>query len=85
MVDEIMYIEGMKNYIKIYTVNGMLITKNFMAAVEAMLPEEYFIRVHRSFMVSKSKIRSLSTDIIAINDVEIPIGKLFKQNVMKLL
>jgi len=85
MLDEIVYIEGMKNYVKIFTANGMVITKNSMAAIEAMLPEAAFIRTHRSYIVSKSKIRSYTGELIGIGNAEIPIGKLFKNNVMKLL
>jgi two-component system LytT family response regulator len=85
MLDEIVYIEGMKNYIKIVTAGGTVITKNSMAAIEAMLPETAFIRTHRSYIVSRSKIRSYTGELIEIGNTEIPIGKLFKNNVMKLL
>ncbi|GGB02690.1 LytR/AlgR family response regulator transcription factor [Puia dinghuensis] len=85
MLDEIIYIEGMKNYIRIITDKGAIITKNSMAAVEAMLPEAAFIRTHRSYIVSRSKIRSFTGEVIGIGSTEIPIGKLFKNNVMKAL
>jgi two-component system LytT family response regulator len=85
MLDEICYIEGMKNYIKIVTATGTVITKNSMAAIEAMLPETAFIRTHRSYIVSRSKIRTYTGEWLEIGNAEIPIGKLFKNNVMKLL
>ena len=85
MLSEIVFIEGMKNYVKIITTKGLVITKNSMAAIEAMLPESAFIRIHRSYIVSTSKIKSFTGEMIGIGDTEIPIGKLFKQNVMKLL
>jgi two-component system LytT family response regulator len=85
LLGEIVYIEGMKNYVKIITVGGTVITKNSMAAIEAMLPEAAFIRVHRSYIVSKSKVRSFTGEMIGIGKVEIPIGKLFKNNVMRSL
>jgi DNA-binding LytR/AlgR family response regulator len=85
LLGEIVYVEGMKNYVKIITVGGTVITKNSMAAIEAMLPEAAFIRVHRSYIVSKSKIRSFTGESIGIGKVEIPIGKLFKNSVMKAL
>jgi two-component system, LytTR family, response regulator len=85
MLDDIVYIEGMKNYIKIISSKGVIITKNSMAAIEAMLPESAFLRIHRSYIVSKSKIRSFTGELIAVGNAEIPIGKLYKQNVMKLL
>jgi two-component system LytT family response regulator len=83
MLEDIVYIEGMKNYIKIITAKGLIITKHSMAAIEAMLPESAFLRIHRSYIVSKSKIRSFTGEWIAVGDAEIPIGKLYKNNVMK--
>jgi DNA-binding LytR/AlgR family response regulator len=85
MIDDIIYIEGMKNYIKIITEKGVIITKNSMAAAEAMLPNEAFIRVHRSYIVLKSKIRSFNNETIEVGETELPIGKLFKNEVMKFL
>ncbi|HVX52790.1 MAG TPA: LytTR family DNA-binding domain-containing protein [Chitinophagaceae bacterium] len=85
MLDDILYVEGMKNYIKIFTVPGVVITKTSMNAIEAMLPAELFIRVHRSYIVSKHKIKSVTGDTVELNNIEIPIGKLFKNNVAKLL
>jgi two-component system LytT family response regulator len=85
MLDDIVYIEGMKNYVKIITGKTTIITKNSMAAVEAMLPESAFIRTHRSYIVSKSKIKSFTGELIDVGPVEIPIGKLFKNQVMRSL
>ena len=85
MQNDILYVEGMGNYVKIFTENGIVITKNSMTAVEAMLPEDSFIRTHRSFIVSKSKIKSFSNEVVGIGKIEIPIGKLFRNNVIKLL
>lgn len=85
MQDDILYVEGMGNYVKIFTDNGIVITKNSMTAVEAMLPDDSFIRTHRSFIVSKSKIKSFNNEVVEIGKVQIPIGKLFKNNVIKLL
>jgi len=85
MVNDILYVEGMGNYVKIFTGGGMIITKNSMTTVETMLPEAFFLRVHRSFIVSKTKIGSFSGEVISIGKIEIPIGKLYKNGVIKLL
>ena len=85
ILSDILYIESMKDYIKIVTANGPLITKQSMASVEAMLPESHFIRTHRSFIVSLLKIKSFTHEIIEIDKTEIPIGKLFRNGVMKVL
>ena len=85
MLSDILYIESMKDYVKIVTAEGVLITKQSMTSVEAMLPENHFIRTHRSFIVSLPKIKSFTHELIEIEKTEIPIGKLFRNNVMKML
>lgn len=83
MLQDILYIESMKDYIKVFTINGTIITKQSISSVEAMLPEKEFIRTHRSFIVSTSKIKSFTSELIEIDKIEIPIGKLFRNEVMR--
>jgi DNA-binding LytR/AlgR family response regulator len=85
MLTDILYVEGMGNYVKIFTANGTVITKNSMTTIETMLPEGAFIRTHRSFIVSKSRIASFNNEVVTIGKTEIPIGKLFKNSVIKML
>jgi two-component system, LytTR family, response regulator len=85
MLDDILYIESMKDYIKIVTRNGVVITKQSISSVEAMLPEKQFVRVHRSYIVSLNKIKSFTNELMEIEKTEIPIGKLYRNEVMKML
>lgn len=85
MLRDILYIESMKDYIKVVTTGGAIITKQSITSVEEMLPEHSFIRTHRSFIVSLPRIRSYTNEIIEIDKTEIPIGKLFRNNVLKVL
>lgn len=85
MLDDILYIESMKDYIKVVTTKGVIITKQSISSVEEMLPEDLFLRTHRSFIVALPKIRSYTSELIEIEKVEIPIGKLFRNGVMKVL
>jgi DNA-binding LytR/AlgR family response regulator len=85
MLEDILYIESMKDYVKVFTKNGMIITKQSISSVEAMLPEKEFIRTHRSFIVSIRHIKSFTSELIEIHDAEVPIGKLFRNEVMKTL
>lgn len=85
ILEDIIYVEGMKNYVKIITKTGTVITKHSMAAIEAMLPPSSFLRIHRSYIVSQSKISAFTGDSITIGKTELPIGKLFKNNVMQTL
>jgi len=85
MLHDILYIESMKDYIKVFTRNNTLVTKQSISSVEEMLPEKDFIRVHRSFIVSLQKIRTFTSELIEIDSSEIPIGKFYRQGVLKML
>lgn len=85
LLQDILYVESMKDYVKVYTGNGTIITKQSITAMEAMLPEQSFVRTHRSFIASVDKIKSFTTELIEIEKTEIPIGKLYRNNVMKVL
>lgn len=83
VLNEILYIESLKDYVKIYTTRVAVITKHSMAALEAMLPEALFMRVHRSFIVALDKIDSFTKEEIDIRQKFIPIGKLYRRQVLK--
>jgi two-component system, LytTR family, response regulator len=85
LLSEIIYIESMKDYVKVITDNHSIITKQSISSVETMLPEKKFIRTHRSFIVSVDKIRSFTNELIEIGKTEIPIGKVYRNTVLKLL
>jgi DNA-binding LytR/AlgR family response regulator len=80
-LDDIRYIEGLKDYVKIYTEQSQhpILSLMNMKAIEQMLPASRFIRVHRSFIVQKSKIREIERNRIVFGDVYIPIGDSYKQ------
>jgi len=85
MLADILYVESMKDYVKIITRSGTIITKQSISSVQAMLPEKEFVRNHRSFIVATRHIRSFTSELIEIHDTEIPIGKLFRNEVLKML
>jgi two-component system LytT family response regulator len=85
MLADILYIESMKDYVKVVTGNETIITKQSISSVEAMLPEQKFIRTHRSFVVSAAAIHSFTSELINVGKTEIPIGKLYRQQVLKTL
>jgi DNA-binding LytR/AlgR family response regulator len=85
MLKDILYIESMKDYVKVVMTEGSLITKQSITSVEAMLPDKLFIRSHRSFIVSLDRIRTFTSELIEIDKTEIPIGKLYRNALMKAL
>lgn len=85
VLNDILYIESLKDYVKIITINGQIITKYSMAALEAMLPAPDFFRIHRSFIVSGKNILSYTSSHVQLSGSEIPIGKLYQREVIKAL
>jgi DNA-binding LytR/AlgR family response regulator len=84
LLDDILYVESDKDYVKLFTEKGFLITRQTIASVEAMLSESQFIRIHRSYIVSVSKLKSFTAETVEIGDKELPIGKLYRNNFLKL-
>lgn len=85
MLNDILYIESMKDYVKIFTPGETIITKLPLNSVQTMLPEKEFLRTHRSYIVSLSKIKSYTHELVEINKSEIPIGKLYRSEVIEAL
>lgn len=75
--EDILYIEGMKDYVKIYTKTQQkpILTRLNLKNIEAKLPEKGFCRVHQSFIVALDKITSFQKSKLFIEKQEIPIGE----------
>lgn len=78
--NSILYIEGLKDYIKIYNGQRPILTKSTLKNVEEKLPANEFIRVHKSFIVALSKIESIENNRILIANQRIPVGNLYKDS-----
>lgn len=85
LFNDILYIEGLNDYIKIITTARTIVTKNLISSLEQSLPKEAFIRIHRSYIAAISKIDSFNADTIQIGNKELPVSRLFKNDVNKLL
>lgn len=85
--DDIIYIEGLKDYVIIKKVNSRIITLQTMKSLDAKLPSKQFKRVHRSFIVNVEKINSIMGNMIEVfekgKEKLIPIGKNYKEGLMK--
>lgn len=82
---EIDYVEGYKDYIKIYlsTAPKPVLTRMSLKAMEAKLPAGAFIRTHKSYLVAIDKITTLKRDFVCIGTKEIPVSDTFKDNINK--
>jgi DNA-binding LytR/AlgR family response regulator len=78
LFSEILYIESQKEYIKIVTTKREYISKMGTHEIESLLPVNLFKRIHRSFIVSISKIESYTAEMVEVNGVSIPIGRGYK-------
>lgn len=85
LLSEILYVESLKDYVRIHTTKGPVVTKYAMASLEAMLPGTAFLRVHRSYMVAIDKMDAFTPEGVDIKGNFIPIGKLYRQQVLKAL
>jgi DNA-binding LytR/AlgR family response regulator len=84
-LEDILFIESLKDYIKVVTTHKVIISKQSISSLEEMLPKDAFVRVHRSYIIAITKIDSYNTDTIEIGKKEIPIGRLFRHDVNRIL
>jgi len=87
LISEILFIEALKDYIKIYisTSTRPVITKVSIKSIEEKLPSKLFARIHKSFIISVEKVKSIKRDFVCIGEKDIPIGEVYKENVDKIL
>jgi two-component system LytT family response regulator len=78
-IEDILYIEGMKDYLRIICTDKKIMTLQNFANLEKSLPSKKFCRVHKSFMVSLDKIKSVERNIIVIADQRIPVSNTYKE------
>jgi two-component system LytT family response regulator len=79
-LDDILYIEGMKDYLRIICTGKKIMTLQSFAKIEKSLPANKFCRVHKSFIVALDKIRSVERGVILIADQRIPVSNTYKGN-----
>ncbi|HKI87758.1 MAG TPA: response regulator [Draconibacterium sp.] len=84
-LSEILYVEGLSEYVQIYTENKKIITKTSMTNMEEKLPQADFMRIHKSYIVSMSKIEAFTSNSIEVPGKELPIGRSYKNSVLEAL
>lgn len=83
LLRDINYIESLKDYVRIMTLQGPVITKLTLSALHDMLPEGEFLQIHRSFIAPISRIDSYTRDHILIGKAELPVGPLFRNTLLQ--
>ena len=78
-LNDILYIESLKDYIKVITVLGDYLVHKSMTSISEELPQENFLRIHRSFAIAMNKITSIEGNSVEIANRRIPIGRNYLQ------
>ena len=84
-MNDILYIESIKDYVKVKTKDKEIITQQKIGYLEESLPKHIFLRIHRSFIAAINKIESYSASEIEIGKIQLPIGRNYKNEVQKVL
>jgi two-component system LytT family response regulator len=83
LYDDLLFAEANGNYTKIITSQNTLMPGMSFSAIEELLPSSLFLRVHRSFIINKSKISHIEGNRVFIRNIEIPIGSNYKESFLK--
>ncbi len=83
--DEIKYIESLSDYIKIHLNDKTIITRETISNIEVKLPKHQFLRIHRSYIISISKIESFTNEFVEIDNKALPISRSYKTSVLNKL
>ncbi|QOD59872.1 response regulator transcription factor [Polaribacter haliotis] len=83
--DDILYIESLKDYIKVFTtIDNYVVHKSLTSIIEE-LPEDRFLRIHRSFAIAIDKVKSVEGNLVEINTKRIPIGRKYVNHAKKII
>ena len=83
LYQDIMYIEGLSNYVVIHTTSEQLIVYMRLLDLERILPGNKFVRIHKSHIISLDKIKAYGNDYVEIADMQLTIGNTFKEHFFK--
>ncbi len=83
--NDIVYIEGSREYVTIFTESNKHLQLDTLKNMEALLPKKKFIRVHKSYIINTDYLQAYYGNTIEINHMEIPVGRAYKESVQKLI
>lgn len=85
LYEDILYLEAAGNYVNFVLTNRQLLSRSTFAELAAQLPQNQFVRIHRSFMVSVARIDSMERQQVSIGPHKIPVGEAYSQNLQQVL
>jgi DNA-binding LytR/AlgR family response regulator len=83
--DDIQYIQSMREYVAYYTPKGRILSLGSLKKLETDLPKNQFLRIHKSYIIAKSKVSTLEGNMVYIGKEKIPIGASYREGALKLL
>lgn len=81
--DDVTHIQGLKDYAIIHYTGGKIVIKGSIKSMHDIFPEKHFMRVHKSFIVAKNKITRIGKNMITLKNFQIPVGRIYKEEVNK--
>jgi DNA-binding LytR/AlgR family response regulator len=84
-ITDIIYIESLDDYVKVYEQNKITITRENISTLETKLPSPPFVRIHRSFIVSTAWVKTITNESVVVNGKELPLGRVFKKSALEAL
>jgi hypothetical protein len=82
---EILYVEGMKDYLKIHTRDQVIVTHQTMSEMENILPSGQFIRIHKSYIIATARIKAVFGNSVDMEKTLLPIGLNYKERIMSFI
>ena len=85
ILKDILYIESIRDYTRVITRNQHLIAHQRISQLEEKLPEDWFLRIHRSYLVNRLHVQAFSPQFVEVQDKQIPIGRQYKEQALNIL
>jgi two-component system, LytTR family, response regulator len=85
LISDILYIQGLKDYVIFYTTGTQYISLHSMKELEEKLPEDKFVRIHKSYIVEHTKIEEAHTNYVKIGENKIPVGRIYKSHLQEII
>lgn len=82
-LDEILFVEGMKDYVKIKLNKDVLTAAMNLTGIMEQLPADKFLRIHKSYIVNKKQVSSFDSNELMVGEVTLPIGNIYRDAIMK--
>ena len=82
-IDEIIYVEGMKEYVRIVCVNKKYVTFERMKNMEEALPTNQFMRVHKSYLIARSKVTAIEGNMLEVAGTKIPVSRSLRSQIIE--